>query len=138
MSSRARYVFDTNVLVSALLFDRGTPAQAFYAALDRGAVLLSRDVAHEIDEVLAREKFKRYITWEEREQFLQLLIRRTALIQITQGVRECRDPKDDKFLELAVCGEASHIVTGDQDLLALDPFRGVRIVTPRQFLDSQV
>jgi predicted nucleic acid-binding protein len=47
----------------------------------------------------------------------------------------CRDPKDDKFLSLAVCGRATHLVTGDADLLALNPFEGIRIVTPRQFLE---
>ena len=46
----------------------------------------------------------------------------------------CRDPKDDKFLDLAVSGQATHLVTGDPDLLALHPFRGIDIVTARAFL----
>jgi len=46
----------------------------------------------------------------------------------------CRDPKDNKFLELAVAGEATHIVTGDSDLLVLNPFRDIAVLTPSEFL----
>jgi predicted nucleic acid-binding protein len=55
-------------------------------------------------------------------------------VPITGAVRACRDPDDDKFLETAINGEADCIVTGDRDLLALDPFEGVAIFTPRDFL----
>ena len=57
-----------------------------------------------------------------------------GVVEITQTIRVCRDPKDDKFLELAVSGSATHIVSGDQDLLDLHPFRGISIVSPRRFL----
>ena len=53
---------------------------------------------------------------------------------ITESIRVCRDPRDDQVLELAVCGRADRIITGDADLLTLDPFRGIRIVTPTDFL----
>lgn len=56
------------------------------------------------------------------------------LVPINYRIRACRDPKDDKFLELAVNGSASLIITGDKDLLALDPFRGIGIITPAGFL----
>ncbi len=55
-------------------------------------------------------------------------------VEVTQAITACRDPKDDKFLELAVSGRATHIVSGDQDLLALHPFAGIPIVTPGSFL----
>ena len=55
-------------------------------------------------------------------------------VAVTSTVRLCRDPKDDKFLELAVDGEAHWLVTGDQDLLALSPFRTVTVLTPAQVL----
>jgi len=97
---------------------------------------LSEEVIREINDVLNREKFDRYITWKERQLFLQLLIRETTLVQITEKIQECRDPKDNKLLELAVSGTVSHLITGDPDLLILDPFRGIRILTPKQFLDS--
>lgn len=50
-------------------------------------------------------------------------------------IKACRDPKDDKFLEAAVSGQATHLITGDADLLVLDPFQGIRILPPQEFLD---
>jgi predicted nucleic acid-binding protein len=86
--------------------------------------------------VLGREKFDRYLTREERDQCLIKLLHEATLVEIGEEVRACRDPKDDKFLELAVSGRASCLVTGDQDLLILHPFRGIPIMTPAQFLGT--
>lgn len=136
MRSSPRCVFDTNVLVSALLFDQSTPAQAFFAALHAGEALVSADVIVELNDVLGREKFAHYVNEEERARFLQSLLREARLVEIKEKVRACRDPKDDKFLELAVNGEADCIVSGDEDLLSLDPFRGISILTPDKFLNA--
>ena len=136
MSLEARCAFDTNAAVSALLFEDSIPAQAFYAVLDRGQVLTSQAAFAELSNVLARRKFDRYATTEERERFLAMLLRDAPLVEITEEIRVCRDPKDNMFLELAVCGGASCLVTGDQDLLAPHPFRGIPILTPAQFLAS--
>lgn len=57
------------------------------------------------------------------------------MVEIRETIVVCRDPKDDKLLELAVSGNADFLVTGDKDLLVLNPFRGVEIITPREFLD---
>jgi putative PIN family toxin of toxin-antitoxin system len=136
MSRESRFVFDNSAVVSALLFEQSVPGHAFYAALDHGTILASQATFTELRDVLGRKKFDRYVTQEEREAFLALLLREAMLVEITQEVRACRDAKDDKFLELAVCGAASSVVTGDQDLLVLHPFRGIPILTPAQFLDS--
>ena len=136
MRSNPRCVFDTNVLVSALLFDTSKPAQAFFAVLRNGEVILSADVVSEVSEVLGREKFRRYVTEEERELFLRSLLREATLVEIQEKIQACRDPKDDKFLELAVNGGADCIVSGDDDLLSLGPFRGVEIFTPSDLLDA--
>ena len=74
------------------------------------------------------------MTNEERKEFLETLIERAVLIEIVEDVQECRDPKDDKVLELALNGEAQSIITGDRDLLVLNPFRNVRIITVEDFL----
>ncbi|MDJ0679137.1 MAG: putative toxin-antitoxin system toxin component, PIN family [Xenococcaceae cyanobacterium MO_167.B52] len=134
MSNRVRYVFDTNVIISALLFENSKPAQAFQYALANGEVLLSLDLLEELNEVLGRKKFNKYVTNEEREEFLEALIERAVLIEIVENVQECRDPKDDKVLELALNGEAQYIITGDHDLLVLNPFRNVRVITVEDFL----
>jgi uncharacterized protein len=97
-----RYVFDTSAVVSALLFEQSVPGHAFSAALDRGEILLSHATAAELAEVLSRKKFDRYLTREERDQFLVMLLRQATLVEIGEEVRACRDPKDDVFLELAV------------------------------------
>ena len=136
MRSDPRCVFDTNVLVSALLFDAGKPARAFFTVLRRGEVIVSADVVSEVSEVLGRERFRQYVTEEQRERFLQGLLRETTLVEIQETVRVCRDPKDDKFLELDVNGRADCIVSGDADLLVLNPFRGVDVLTPSDFLDA--
>ena len=136
MSAELRVVFDTNTLVSALLFEQSVPASAFFAARDEGVILLSQATFTELSEVLGGSKFDRYLTREEPEDFLVKLLEEATLVEIGETIQECRDPKDDKFLEVAVSGEASCLVTGDQDLLILNPFRGIPIMTPAQFLAS--
>ena len=76
MSSGGRYVFDTNTLISAALFERGKPGRAFRHALRSGTVLLSQATFEEIDEVLARQKFDHYLTIEERAVFVEALVER--------------------------------------------------------------
>ena len=127
-----RGVFDNNVLVSAVLLG-GVPRQAFDKLLDNGAVLVSVPVLLELAEVLRREKFDRYVTPDERMRFLVNFLKVAEMVEISETVLVCRDPKDDKLLELAASGKAGFLVTGDKDLLVLSPFRGVEIVTPREF-----
>lgn len=136
MRNEVRYVFDTNVIISALLFENSKPAQALRYALANGEVLLSIDLLEELNEVLGRERFNRYLTSEEREEFLEVLIEQAVLVEITENVQECRDPKDDKVLELALNGEAQYIISGDRDLLVLHPFRDVFVVTADEFLKT--
>ena len=134
MSSKVRYVFDTNVIVSSLLFKSGNPSKAFRYALQYGEVLLSLELLEELSDVLGREKFNRFVTTEERDEFLETFVERATLVEVIEKVQECRDPKDDKILELALNGQAEYIVTGDKDLLVLHPFRNVKIVTAEEFL----
>lgn len=91
-------------------------------------------VLAEIYEVLSRKQFRRYVDEEDIRRFLAALTRETEYVDVDQSIKACRDPKDDKFLELAVSGRANYIVSGDSDLLALNPFRGIRITPPHTFL----
>ncbi len=129
-----RWVFDSNAIVSALLFEQSVPGQAFQAAMESGSILLSEATMAELSTVLARKKFDRYLAREEHEQFLVMLLHLAIVVEIKEAIRECRDAKDDKFLELAFAGRASCLVSGDDDLLALNPFRGIPIKTPAEFL----
>ena len=134
----SRFVFDTNVMVSALLLNDSVPGQAFIRGLNHGTILISTETVSELSHVLGRDKLARYISHEKRDEFLQSLIHEADLIAITESVQVCRDPDDDKLLELAVSGNATYIVTGDADLLVLNPFRGVEIVTPADFLNVPI
>ena len=129
-----RCVFDTNILVSALLLD-SKPRQALDLALAKGKILLSFAVLAELYEVLSKKHFRRYVDDEDIRSFLAALTRETEWVDVDVRITACRDPKDDKFLELAVVGGATHIVTGDSDLLTLNPFRGIDILTPKGFLE---
>ncbi len=95
------------------------PRRAFNKALDRGKLLLSLRVLAELNEVLARKRFRRYLDEEDARRFLAGLLREAEWIEIAAEISDCRDPKDNKFLELAVSGRASHIISGDADLLVL-------------------
>ncbi|MCA1625349.1 MAG: putative toxin-antitoxin system toxin component, PIN family [Acidobacteria bacterium] len=134
-SELLRGVFDNNVLVSAALL-AGVPRQAIDKLLDNGTVLVSVPVLLELAEVLNREKFDKYVTHYERMRFMVSFLKVAEMVEISETITVCRDPKDDKLLELAVDGNADFLVTGDKDLLVLNPFRGVEIITPREFLDK--
>ncbi len=134
-NERVRGVFDNNVLVSGALL-AGVPRQAFDKLLDNGTVLISVPVLLELAEVLNREKFDKYVTHDERMRFMVGFLKVAEMIETGETIAVCRDPKDDKLLELAVSGNADFLVTGDKDLLVLNPFRGVEIITPREFLDT--
>ncbi|MBI5829056.1 MAG: putative toxin-antitoxin system toxin component, PIN family [Chloroflexi bacterium] len=136
MPTERRFVFDTNVIVSALLLKRSIVRQAFDKANEQGKLLVSQAMVEELNEVLRRKRFDKYVTEDERIEFITALVREAALVEIADTVTVCRDPKDNKFLELAVSGKATCIVSGDDDLLVLHPFRGIPVLTPRQFLDD--
>ena len=97
-------------------------------------MLISAATKTELDEVIHRQKIDKYLSEEERIEFLTTFVHEVELVNVVETVTDCRDPRDNKFLELAVSGRATHIVTGDSDILVLHPFRGVAIVSPSQFL----
>jgi len=132
--SKLRTVFDTSAVVSAVLLPRSVPRLAFDLAIASGPILLTEATLRELDEVLRRPKFDRYISEELRLEFLAALVRTAEPVEISESVDACRDPKDNKFLEAAVCGRATHLITGDQDLLVLHPFRAIAILSPQAFL----
>jgi putative PIN family toxin of toxin-antitoxin system len=131
-----RVVIDTGVVVSAAMLPRSVPRQAFDAAASQGRLLISEATIAELEEVLRRPKFDKYLPEPKRLELLAAIVRDAEVVEVTSKVTDCRDPKDNKFLELAVDGGATHIVSSDADLLALHPFRGVAIVAPKAFLDA--
>ena len=134
MHEPALWVLDNNVLVSRLLAPGGTSARAVDRALLGGLLLVSEETMGELVEVLARPRFDRYVSREDRQQFLRLLGGVSRLIKINQRFQACRDPRDDKFLDVGLGGGAKALITGDLDLLALHPFHKLPILSPAQFL----
>ncbi|HTS35221.1 MAG TPA: putative toxin-antitoxin system toxin component, PIN family [Candidatus Solibacter sp.] len=129
-----RLVIDTNVFVSAVVFPESVPRRAVNQAIERDVVLLSESTMHELTQVLARPKFDRYISREERARFLAQVAGVAEFVSVIQLVRECRDPSDDKFLEVALNGRADVIITGDEDLLEMHPWRGIATLSPHDYL----
>jgi putative PIN family toxin of toxin-antitoxin system len=130
-----RFAFDTGVLISALLFPVGKPRQAFDQARALGSVLISIPLHAEIDAVTRRRKFLKYFSASQRQAFMDALLDEAEWVPITRAIQACRDPKDNMVLELAVSGGADFIVASDPDLLVLDPFGGIRVVTPEGLLE---
>jgi putative PIN family toxin of toxin-antitoxin system len=134
-----RVVFDTSTLIGAALHPESTPKKALTHAFVHWHVCASAETLAELETVLERTKFNRYLDAGSREEFVSLIRGEVKLFQGFGDVPansslSCRDPKDNKFLALALAAEADAIVSSDKDLLVLHPWRGIRIVTPAEFL----
>ena len=131
-----KFIVDTNVIVSALLIKKSISRKALDKAFRQGKLLISTATLEELNAVLKRKKFNKYLSETKRIQFLTIFVEKTTMVTSTKQVLECRDPKDNKFLELALTGNATCIITGDKDLLILHPFQNIDILTPSSFLES--
>ena len=134
-----RAVVDTGVLVSALIRPQGggTIGEVLHALRDeRFTPIYSTPMVVEIVDVLSRPKFraKYHVQPDDMTALVNLLRLRGELVIPEREITACRDPKDNKFLEAALAGEADAIVTGDDDLLVLHPFEGIDILRPTEFL----
>jgi putative PIN family toxin of toxin-antitoxin system len=140
MRSSRRYVFDVNVIASVPLFPKSKPGQAFFQALQYDHILVSDRLIEELRDVLHHPKFDRYVTVAERDRLLATLVEEAVLIEIGEAVAGtisvCRDPNDNHILELAISDTAECIVSEDADLLVLNPYQGIPILSPDSFLAS--
>jgi len=132
--TKPRFVLDTNVLVSATLVGDSIPAFALQKAEALGMVLYSYATLAELAQVISRPKFSRYLTPQHVDGLLARIHRTWERVTIIHQIRTCRDPEDDMFLELAINGQADTLITGDGDLLALNPYRDLPIIAPSQFV----
>jgi putative PIN family toxin of toxin-antitoxin system len=127
-------VFDASAVVSAALREDSVPEQALLCAEATNLFALSAEVDAEVTEVLGRPYFARAVTAARRTRILEVLRGGAVWFTPTERVTDCRDAKDNKYLELALAAGAATIVSGDADLLVLDPWRGVRILKPAAYL----
>lgn len=130
------FVFDTNSLISAHLLDRSESRKAYNKAIDKGILIYSDATFDEFAKTFIRSKFEKYVPLNKRMSVIREFHSRAALINVGVSINACRDPKDDKFLELAVSANASCIVSGDKDLLILHPFRNILILNAADFINN--
>jgi uncharacterized protein len=135
-AARLIVVIDASTFVSAALKANSLPERALLRAVDPpNRLILSQAVEDEYREVIFRPKFDRFVHVGRRQQILDIVVVAAERIEPTEIVRECRDPKDDKYLALAASGRADVIVSSDvRHLLSMDPWRGIRILSPADYL----
>lgn len=132
-----RAVVDTNILVRSVIKPQGSVGPVLQRLRRRDYVLLlSRATLDELVDVLHRPRLREKYGLSEStlRAVIRLIVLRSELVQPHQRIAICRDPKDDMFLEVAVAGQADVIVSGDDDLLILNPYAGIPIVSPSHFL----
>ena len=130
-----KIIFDTNTLVSASLNEFSVSGRAFFKAVSISTLLASEETLEQFKEVIYRNKFDKYASLEKRVLFYENYVGEALALTILIKIDDCRDSKDNKFLELALTGDATIIVTGDADLLILHPYRGILIMNSSAFLD---
>ena len=139
MSVLRRVVLDTSTLVSAALRVGSVPHQALLKALGSCELCASSATLNALEQVLKRDKFDRYLNTQTRLSFVALIRQHTHLFDVQEADEPsvqpaCRDPKDNKFLALALVCEAGAIISSDKDLLALTPWRSIPVLTPVGFV----
>ena len=127
-------VVDASVVVSAALQPSGVPRQALDHAIERERIVLSRPVLEEMREVLGRPKFSSVLTSGTIDEIVSAMSTAALWFSPIITVNECRDAGDDMYLELALAAGASILISSDHDLLSMDPWRGVRILRPADYL----
>ena len=132
MTSAPRIVFDTSTLVAVCIYPDREPAQIFRKALLKFEAVASPDTLEEVSAVLARPKFNAWRSAEQRREWVKQYAMSVDEVTPSVTIADCRDGKDNKFLELAVSSTASIIVSSDDDLLDLHPYHGIEIITLRE------
>lgn len=127
-------VIDTGILISAAIRAQSVPALALERALRHYEVYASAETLAELQLVLMRQKFDHYISVAQRQIFLTGLMAHLCMAEVTTPISECADPKDDKFLALALTVNAEQILASDPHLTQMHPWRGIPILPPAAFL----
>jgi uncharacterized protein len=135
MKTRARIVFDTNALISALILQKSISNDAVQIAIERFDIIVSRDTWLEFETRIQKASLSPYFnSTSERDALVGVLNRIVEHIAVQSEVTDCRDADDNKFLSLALDGKASLLISGDKDIKTLHPWRGTSILSPGEFV----
>ena len=136
MISKQRVILDTNLLISYLIKADSLPGKVVDDVLRHHWILYSEATLLELTNKMTSEKLRRYFSAAEGIQMILLLEQVAEYVDVKSEVNDCRDPKDNAFLALAIDGEADLLITGDQDLLILHPYQNIPIVRPADYIFS--
>jgi putative PIN family toxin of toxin-antitoxin system len=134
LASKPTIIFDTNALISALMYPESVSAQALIVGVGHFQLAASDSTWAELEAVSSRKKFTKYWAAQDRLLFLAQLAAMTNFYDVITAVTDCVDAADNKFLELAIDAKARVIVSGDQHLRSMHPFQGISIISPSVFL----
>jgi len=139
MKFAKRIVLDTSTLVGAVLRQNSIPRQVLIKALSEGELCASPATIAELEKVIARDKFDSYLDPKTRLDFVATYRDQVRLYQVSEDDEAalgipCRDPRDNKFLALALACSADVIVSSDDDLLTLNPYGDILVLTPKAYL----
>lgn len=134
---KTRVVLDTNIFLSALLGSKKARFLIKEILSDEYQLVMSDKQIDEMKDVLCREKFNKVITKEVVDELMFLLQIKIITPVIYSKINDCRDVKDNFILEEAVYGKAKYILTGDKDLLELNPYKGIQIITMNEFIKEK-
>ena len=126
--AKHRVVIDTNLWISFLLAKDFRKLDKLFAD-DRLVLLFSQELLDEFVEVARRPKFRKYFTLSDLQNLLLQVRTRAEFVNVTSDIILCRDPKDNFLLSLAADGQATHLLTGDKDLLDLQTI-GKTVIQP--------
>lgn len=135
MNSSKKYICDTNILLSSLISSSSPPAQTVDFIKDNGLFSFSKETFSEFEEVLKRPKFDKFLSKERRINFINEILELSVFYEVHDKADICRDPKDNKFLDIAIASYAEFLITGDEDLLILERIEKTSIISPRNFVD---
>jgi putative PIN family toxin of toxin-antitoxin system len=137
MKVELRVVVDTNVWISAALSNSGSPAQVVRHVLAQGLPVFTRSTFDELQTRLWKPKFDRYLSMELRKSILHDLNAAAMWVDVPAAIAAVaysRDKDDDKFIHAALASQSPWLITGDQDLLCLEPLPDLHILAPADAL----
>ena len=131
-----RVIIDTNLWIHFLLSSDLSKLDSMIAK-NEITLIFSGELLDEIVEVTQRPKFRKYFKVDDVESLLLKIKSRSVFIEVKTEINKCRDPKDNFLLSLSLDGLATHLLTGDKDLLILKNFGQTKIITITEYLGDE-